>query len=145
MLLEKLVPLMDKYNITYKVVRPSRAEYFIGHPGTQRGKMITIYPTDNCNTDFFFDREVLDILNERCRNSVPNDKAFGGRLFGRLGGLTRLYVKDPLDGRIYEDDRDFVTPPFVSDITLSDFIAQCEIGRKGKNMDRYVPAYYRAV
>lgn len=144
-LIRRIVPLLDKYNITYKVVRPSRAEYFIDHQGTQRGKMITIYPTDNCNADFFFDKEVMAILNENCRNSVPNEKAFGGRLFGRFGGFTRLYVKDPLDGRIYEDDRRNPIPAFIPNIILSDFIAQCEMGKKGKNMDRYVPAYYRAI
>ena len=144
-LLDRMVPLLEKYDMTYKVVNPMKSEAWLQKDiGIQSGKMITIYPTDNTNINFFSDPDVKMILSEETKMNIANEKSLGGRLFGRFGGVTETTIRDPITGKEYEDDRFQTLLEFVGDISLKDFIDQCTIGKEEgiEEMERFVPEHY---
>ena len=144
-LLDRLVPLLDRYNMAYDVVNPMMCETWLQKDiGTNSGKMITIYPTDNTNIDFFSNPDVKKILSEETKMNIENEKSLGGRLFGRFGGVTSGTIQDPITGEVYKDYGTQKFPVFVEDISLNDFIKQCIIGKEEgiEGMNKFVPEHY---
>ena len=136
-----VVPRLIMSGATFKIVKPSQALRFLNHPSTQRGKMVTIYAGRWDVLGFFQDPEVEKLLRWPAFNPVPNEVQVGGLFFARFGGNTTDAIRDPRNGQWYQDDRHIPYPPFVTDLFLEDFIAQCT----SSDMENYIPYHCKPV
>lgn len=122
LLLSNLIPLMNKYGLTYKVVAPCNFERFLPGETKQAGKYITIYPC-KCNMQGFL-RDADEFLQKRDVIKIAGDKHFYGRIFGRYGSMKDHKIFDN-EGNEYLDDRTKPYPDFIDGICIDDFIDMC--------------------
>lgn len=118
--LRKIVPVLQKYGVTFKVVKPTSFSNFLEGHSKQQGKFITIYPC-KCNFKLVIE-ELINVLNDS-EGVIPviGDVHIGGRIFGRYGSMMGPYVYDQL-GNAYKDDRSKAYPSFIRGISIQDFI-----------------------
>lgn len=124
-LVQALVPYLERYGASYKVVNP----YFRIHrslqEGGQRGKDITVYQKKWDARGFFMDPAVQNILFSDTKHlPVQYDVHIGGRLYMRYGGIANSYIRTP-DGEVLSDDRTRPSPSFIKDMSLDTFILAC--------------------
>ena len=125
-LVRALVPYLERYGASYKVVNPYfRVRQGLRQEGAQRGKDITVYQKKWDARGFFMEPAVRNILFSDTEHlSVPYDAHIRGRLYMRYGGILNSYIKDP-DGYVLSDDRTKPAPPFIKDMSLDTFILAC--------------------
>lgn len=118
--LKKIVPVLQKNDVTFKVLKPDRFSHFMEGQSTQQGKYITIYPC-KCNFKEVV-KELSNIFNDG-KDVIPvlGDIHLGGRIFGRYGSMVSSYVYDQ-KGKAYLDDRSRAYPIFIDGFNLQDFI-----------------------
>lgn len=118
--LKKIVPVLQKNDVTFKVLKPNKFSRFMEGQSTQQGKYITIYPC-KCNFQAVLN-ELFDVLND-AEGIIPvlGDIHLGGRVFGRYGSMMGPYVYDQ-NGTAYLDDRSRAYPIFIDGFDLQDFI-----------------------
>lgn len=118
--LKKIVPVLQKNDVTFKVLKPNKFSRFMEGQSAQQGKYITIYPC-KCNFKEVV-KELESIFNDG-KDVIPvlGDIHLGGRIFGRYGSMISHYVYDQ-NGNAYLDDRSRAYPIFIEGFDLQDFI-----------------------